>query len=63
MTAWIWRLLLAAILFVVLFAALPLFLQVIGVPVSGPLLGLIRICAGALAVLYVFFGRPIPPPA
>ena len=38
----------------------PLFLSVIGFPMTGNLMELIRVCVACIALLYVFFG-PAPP--
>jgi hypothetical protein len=60
MKAFIWRIIIAAICYVLFWLVFPLFLQVIGVPIGGALIELMRICTAAIALLYVLFG-PAPP--
>jgi len=60
MRAYLWRLIYAAVCFVLFWWILPLFLDVIGIPVGGALIQLVRACTAAIAVLYVLFG-PEPP--
>lgn len=61
MTGLFWRMVVAAVLFVLLFLALPAFLTVIGVTMSPALSTLIRVAAAAIAIFYVLFGKTVPP--
>jgi len=56
----LWRVLYAVICVVIALLIIPLFMAVVGFPVSGQLWELIRVVIACLAVLYVFFG-PVPP--
>jgi hypothetical protein len=58
--AFIWRIIIAAVCFVLFWFIVPLFLDVIGIPVGGSLMQLMKACSAAIAVLYVIFG-PVPP--
>lgn len=49
-----WRILIAVICVILLFAILPPFLRIIGFPASGDLMVIIRIVVAAIAVFYVF---------
>jgi hypothetical protein len=60
MREFLWRVLYAAICFVLFWWIFPLFISIIGVPVSGALMQLIRIVTAAIALLYALFG-PAPP--
>ena len=62
MRALLWRMLYALICVIIALLVIPLFLRVIGFPVSGEVEQLIRIVIACLAVLYVFFGPPPPAP-
>jgi len=59
MRAMLWRLLFAVIAVLVLLAAIPLFLRIIGFPIEGDAWALTRIIIAALALLYVVAG-PTP---
>lgn len=61
MSALLWRVLLAVIAVVLVFALLPPFFRVVGFDVSGDVQAIIRICIAGLAVLYVIKGPPFPP--
>jgi len=56
MRAILWRLLFAVIAVLILLAAIPLFLDIIGFPLSGNVWALLRIIIAGLAVLYVIAG-------
>ncbi len=60
MKSLLWRMLYAVICVVIALLIIPLFLQVVGFPLSGSLEQLIRLLIACIAMLYVFFG---PPPA
>ncbi len=60
MKALLWRMLYAVICVVIALLVIPLFLQVVGFPLSGALEQLVRLLIACIAVLYVFFG-PVPP--
>lgn len=54
------RMLYAVICVLIFWWVTPLFLQVIGFPMSGQVVQLVRIIVACLALLYVAFG-PTPP--
>ena len=58
MRAFIWRVVYAAVAVFIILLITPLFLEVIGLPVSGPLWALIRICIACGALAYVIWGPP-----
>lgn len=58
--ALLWRMLYAAICYVLFWWAFPLFLDVLKVTPPANLMELMRVVTAALAFLYVLFG-PIPP--
>ena len=60
MSALLWRMLIAVIVVLLLFAAVPLFLRIVGFPLEGDVWALLRIIIAGLAVLYVVAG-PKPP--
>lgn len=60
MTGILVRALIAVIALVILFALLPLLISFTGVPIDGAALGIIKLCLGGLALIYVFWG-PAPP--
>jgi hypothetical protein len=60
MAAILWRVLIAAICVVLAFLLIPAFADLIGFPVSGPLLVIVKVCVAGLALLYVLRG-PAPP--
>jgi hypothetical protein len=62
MKALLWRVLYAVICVVIALLIIPLFLQVVGFPVSGQVEQLLKLVIACLAVLYVFFGPPPPMP-
>ena len=60
MSAILWRILIAAICVVLAFVLIPAFVELIGFPMSAPLLTIIKVCVAGLALLYVLRG-PAPP--
>lgn len=60
--ALLWRILYAAICFVLFWWIFPMFLEVLGVNPVNALLMLIKACTAAIAILYVLFGPPPPSP-
>ena len=62
MAGFIWRVIIAAVAVVLVYAILPPFCHLIGFTPSGDLMTILRIGVAALAILYVFFGPPAPPP-
>jgi hypothetical protein len=62
MRAFLWRILYAAICFVLFWWVFPLFIEVIHAPIQGALIELMRIVTAAIAILYVFFGSAPPMP-
>jgi hypothetical protein len=62
MKAFLWRVVYAVICVVLALAIIPLFAQVVGFPIGGPLWELIRICIAGIAVVYAFFGGQPPAP-
>ena len=61
MSALLWRVIIAVIAVVILFAAIPLLFQIVGFPLEGPVWALLRICIAGIAVFYVLSGRPVGP--
>ena len=59
MTALLWRVLIAVIVCVLIFALMPPFFRVVGFQASEDVQTILRICIGGLAVLYVVKG-PAP---
>lgn len=53
----LWRVLIAVIVVVILFAIIPLIIQIFGIPQGGAVVALIKIIIGGLALLYVFTGH------
>ena len=60
MSALIWRILIAVIDVVIIGALLAPVSRVLGFPLDGDLLLIVRICIGGLAVLYILKGPPFP---
>lgn len=58
MSDFLWRVIYAVIVVVLLLALIPLLFDVVGFTVSGSVMQILRICIAGLAVLYVFRGRP-----
>lgn len=61
MSAMLWRILLAVICVVLVYAILPPFARIVGFELSGDLLTVVRVVIAGLAVLYVLKGPPFPP--
>ena len=61
MSAMLWRIVLAVIAVLLFYAILPPLLRVIGFPVSGDLLTILRVAVAGLALFYVLKGPPFPP--
>lgn len=61
MSALLWRILIAVLMVVLLIALLPPVFRLIGFPLSGDLLLVLKIVIAGLAILYVFKGPPFPP--
>jgi hypothetical protein len=57
MSAFIQRLLLAVVCVLILYAVLPAFARVVGFPLSGDVLTILKVCIAGLAVLYVGWGK------
>jgi hypothetical protein len=53
----IWRILLAVVAVVIVYALIPPVSRVIGFPVSGDLLTIVKVCVAGLAVLYIGWGK------
>ena len=62
MKALLWRVIYAVVCVIIFFLVVPLFLRVVGFPVTGDVWELIRVCIGCLAVLYVIWGPQPPSP-
>jgi hypothetical protein len=62
MKLFLWRMLYAVICVLIALLIIPLFLNVVGFPLTGQVEQLIRLIIACLAVLYVFFGPPPPAP-
>lgn len=60
MRAFAWRVLYAVICFFLFWWIFPLIVQVLGVPVQGALMELIRVATAIIAICYILFG-PAPP--
>lgn len=60
MSALLWRIIIAVIIVVLLLALLPPVFALLGIPLAGPLLQILRICIAGLAVLYILKGPPFP---
>lgn len=56
MRAFFWRVLYAAVCFVLFWWIFPLFLDVLKVHPPSSLVELVRVCTAAIAILYVLFG-------
>jgi len=61
MSALLWRVIIAVICAVLLFALLPPLFDVLGFPLGGSLLLVIRICIVGIALLYILKGTPVAP--
>jgi len=54
------RALIALVCWFVFWLIAPLFMQVVGFPMTGQVLQLVKLISACLAVLYVLFGPPVP---
>ena len=63
MSAFLWRVILAVICVVLVYALLPPFIRIIGFNPNADVLLIVRICIAGLALLYVLKGPPFPPAA
>jgi hypothetical protein len=63
MSALIWRVLIAVICVVVLYALIPPLVRILGFGLSGDVLLVLRICVAGLALLYILKGPPLWPPS
>jgi len=57
MSALLWRVLLAVVSVVILYALLPPVARVLGFPLSGDVLTIAKVCIAGLAVLYIGWGK------
>ncbi len=55
------RILVALVIAIFLIAVIPPFFGIVGFPLSGDLMLIIRLCIAAWAVLYAFTGKGGPP--
>ena len=60
MSALLWRVIIAVICCVLLYALLPPVFRVIGFNPGNDVMLILRICIGGLAVLYIAKGPPFP---
>lgn len=61
MSALLWRILIAVLLVVLLLALIPPVFRLIGFPLNGDLLLILKIVIAGLAILYIVKGPPFPP--
>lgn len=54
------RCVVAVIVVVVVFALLPPLFRIFGLPITGDVMTVIKICVGAIAAFYVFLGPKTP---
>ena len=60
MSAMLWRILIAVIVVLLVFALIPPVLRVIGFPANGDVLLILRVVVSGLALLYILKGPPFP---
>jgi hypothetical protein len=60
MSALLWRVLIAVICVVIAFALIPPVSHIIGFPIDGDVLTVLRVVIAGLAALYIFKGPPFP---
>lgn len=60
MPALLWRIVIAVIAVVLLFALLPPVLRIFALDLSGDVLTVLKICIGGIALFYVIKGPPFP---
>lgn len=61
MSQMLWRIIIAVICVLVIYAVIPPFFRIVGFSLSGDVMLILRICIAGLAVLYVLKGPPFPP--
>lgn len=61
MSALLWRVIIAVVCVVLIYALLPPFFAVVGFSPDGNVVQILRICIAGLAVLYVLKGYPVAP--
>jgi hypothetical protein len=61
MKSFLWRVLYAVVCVVVFWLVFPLFLEVVGLPLTGQVTQLLRVTIACIAILYVLFSRHDPP--
>jgi hypothetical protein len=62
MKAFVWRVVYAIVCFFLFWLIFPPFLGVIGLPLPGDILTLLRACTAAIAILYVLYPSQPPMP-
>jgi len=62
MKAFVWRIVYAVVCFFLFWLVVPPFLAVIGLPLPGDILQLVRVCTAAMAILYVLYPSSPPMP-
>ncbi len=60
MSALLWRILIAVLGVTLIWALIPPVSRVLGLPVSGDVLTIVRICVAGIALFYVIKGPPFP---
>ena len=61
MSAMLWRILLAVVAVVLIYAILPPFFRIVGFSPDADLMTILRVVIAGLAVFYVLKGPPFPP--
>ena len=54
------RIIIAVVGFLIFIYIVPLLFNVLGIPMTGSAMQLIKICAGVVALVYIIWGRPVP---
>lgn len=62
MSAMLWRVVIAVVCVLLLFALLPPLFHIFGIDLSGDVALVLRICIGGIALLYVLRGPAVGPP-
>ncbi len=57
----LWRVIIAVVCVVIIYALIPPFMRIVGFDISGDVMTIIKVCVAGLAVLYVIKGPPFPP--
>lgn len=60
MPALLWRILIAVISVVIIYALIPPVSRILGFPIDGDVLLVIKVVVAGLAALYIFKGPPFP---